>query len=71
MRCENKVTQYIPSGYSYKESSIRCGSTGVSGIRLFCDECESKQNHHPDFCKHGVRLTEFDCDCIECELGED
>ena len=43
-RCTNKVSQYIPSGYDYREVEFDCGTTGIHGERLLCDECKSNKN---------------------------
>jgi len=40
MSCPNKVYQYIPSGYDYREVESDCGTTGVRGQLLLCDDCE-------------------------------
>ena len=39
-KCPNKVSQYVPSGYDYREVESDCGSTGVRGQLLLCDSCE-------------------------------
>ena len=44
MKCQNKVPQYIPRGYSYKEVWSPCGATGIHGEWLICEECESNPN---------------------------
>ena len=41
--CENKVSQWIPKGYDYKEHISSCGSTGVRGELLLCDSCENQR----------------------------
>lgn len=74
MRCENKVSQtyYRDGEFMPRTIELRCGSTSVHGTTLVCESCE--REHHdgwPDRCRHGVLLTEYDCDCIACELGED
>ena len=73
MFCENKVSQtyYREGEFLPRTIEMRCGSTSIHGSTLVCDECQKK--HHsgwPDYCKHGVRITEYDCDCPACELGE-
>lgn len=72
--CENTVTQYVPSGYSHKAVEMRCGSTSIYGETLLCDSCEDKVSSgkmpQPGYCKHGVAISEYDCDCIRCELGD-
>ena len=39
--CNNKVSQFVPSGYSYKSIEMKCGETSVEGERLICRDCES------------------------------
>ena len=72
--CKNKVTQYVEKGYDYKAIEMNCGNTGVRGQTLLCNECverieKNKGRGHPDHCEHGVKYTEFDCDCWQCEAG--
>ena len=74
--CHNQVIQYVPRGFgSYKEVEMTCGNTSIYGTSLLCEECETKidagKMGHPDYCRHGVRYTEFDIDCFRCEMGED
>ena len=40
-RCTNKVSQFIPKGFGYKEVQSPCGSTGIHGEWLACEDCES------------------------------
>lgn len=72
--CDNKVSQWVASGYSHKEVVMQCGSTSVYGETLLCDECEAEveagKKARPGYCKHGVAISEYDCDCIRCELGD-
>ena len=42
-RCTNKVTQYVPSGYDYRPVESDCGTTGIRGQLLLCDDCEYKR----------------------------
>lgn len=39
--CDNKVIQYIPRGWDYREDVQTCGNTGYNGERLICDECQA------------------------------
>mgnify|MGYP006135291763 FL=1 len=41
MSCSNKVTYYIPRGYSHVEYKVNCGSTDPHGDRAVCDKCSS------------------------------
>jgi len=51
-RCTNKVTQYVPSGYDYRPVESDCGSTGIRGQLLLCDNCEhtrrKRENQYKD-----------------------
>jgi hypothetical protein len=40
--CENKVSYHVASGYSYRETFVRCGSTDPYGYRAICDVCASQ-----------------------------
>jgi len=83
MTCKNKVTQYIPYGYGYKEHKSPCGSTGVRGQRLICGECEEREaKRYPqgwrdvpgDICPHGTYVGDAggpDYICGYCEDGDD
>ena len=75
MTCYNQVTHYVPRGFGYKEIEMTCGNTSIYGNSILCEECEQKIDSekmgHPDHCRHGVRYTEFDIDCMACEMGED
>ena len=39
-RCTNKVFQYVPCGYDYREVESDCGTTGIYGELLLCESCE-------------------------------
>jgi len=39
-KCTNKVSQYVPSRCDYREVKSDCGSTGIHGQLLLCDDCE-------------------------------
>jgi len=42
MRCDTRVTYYIPRGYDYAETSVSCGGTDWYGEQRFCDNCLAK-----------------------------
>ena len=79
--CKNKVSQYVPRGYDYKEILSRCGSTGINGEQLICEECEEKmKKRYPqgwiempgDLCEHGNYVGTPggpDHICGKCEDG--
>jgi len=78
--CDNKVIQFIPRGYGYREVESKCGSTGFNGEALMCDECfEKYSKEYPqgwkevpgDVCKHGNYVGNdngIDYICGECEM---
>lgn len=37
--CMNKVSYWVPRGYDYRETFVRCGNTDPHGERAICDEC--------------------------------
>lgn len=37
--CNNTVDQTVPTRYSAKVVTMRCGSTSIYGSPLYCDEC--------------------------------
>lgn len=74
-RCENKVDQTVPTRYSAKIVQVSCGSTGIYGEAVMCDECEAKISAgsmlRPGYCKHGNRLyddSDRDIVCGACEF---
>ena len=81
MTCSNKVSQFVPRGYSYKEIFTKCGSTGIHGEQLLCDECLSEaEKQYPqgwrdvpgDICEHGNYIGDAggpDYLCPICEGG--
>ena len=40
MRCKNTIKKYIPRGYDFREIEYPCGSTGIDGEAIWCNECE-------------------------------
>ena len=78
-RCKNKVSQFVPKGYGYKEVKLPCGSTDIHGGQLICDECEEQASReYPqgwkdipgDLCKHGNYVGTpggVDYMCGQCE----
>lgn len=43
MTCSNRVSYYVPRGYDYRETLVRCGNTDPHGGRAVCDQCASDQ----------------------------
>jgi hypothetical protein len=50
--CKNPVSQYVPSGWDYREVILECGSTGINGERLICDECQSSKSRMAEIARH-------------------
>jgi len=83
MRCENLVSQWVPRGYDYREIKTRCGSTGIHGQELLCEECQERlAREYPqgwrdtpgDVCPHGTYVGDAggpDYLCGACEAGEE
>jgi hypothetical protein len=79
MGCENSVMQFVQHGYGYKEIQLPCGSTGIRGQQLLCEECESKaeiefphgwRDTPGDTCEHGTYIGTpggIDYICGKCE----
>jgi len=40
MACDNKVTFYVPRGYSHRAVEVPCGRTDPWGGRAVCDTCD-------------------------------
>lgn len=67
--CTVMVDQYIPDGADYKNVPVPCGSTGVNGEEVRCEECSQERPWY--ICKHGVDHSgEGDCACSACELED-
>jgi len=78
LNCHNKVSQFIPRGFFYKEIFTPCGSTSIQGDTLLCEECEFKcleqypqgwREHPGDLCRHGTYVGDRRGDyvCAACE----
>ena len=72
MSCGAAVGYSVPHGWGTKILQYKCGNTGTDGEAVLCNECASKVSSgvmaRPGYCIHGVRITEYDCDCARCEL---
>jgi hypothetical protein len=41
MSCKNRVEQIVPRGqYGLKTIEMACGSTGLDGSPIYCEECQ-------------------------------
>jgi len=69
-RCENMVSQSIPTQYDYKIVKVGCGSTGWHGDPIYCVECREsfkRKKHLPYECVHGVDMRPEGAFCAACE----
>ncbi|MDP8268227.1 MAG: hypothetical protein P9L97_05810 [Candidatus Tenebribacter davisii] len=78
-RCKNFVSQWVHAGWQTKEIKSKCGTTGVNGERLMCQECENEfkeqypqgwRNTPGDICPHGNYVGDAygpDYLCGKCE----
>lgn len=71
-RCENMVGQnyYRDGAVAASYIELRCGSTGVHGQPLQCDECQQRDPYRYE-CRHGVPYGDVSPSCYRCEFGED
>lgn len=51
-RCENKVSFWVPSGYNYRETKVKCGNTDPHGGRTICEECASNPSERKAIQQH-------------------
>ena len=82
MSCKNIAFQMVPYGYGYKQIESQCGTTGIHGEQILCDECYKKAElKYPhgwvsvpgDLCKHGTYVGDAsgpDFICGYCEEEE-
>lgn len=72
MSCKNRVSYFVPRGWGYKELDYECGTTGIDGEAVLCDECNAKINAgkmtRPGYCKHGTKLWREDSDGYDVEV---
>ena len=47
MSCTNMGEQVGPTKYDYKVVEMRCGSTGIHGDGLYCEDCRAKTRGRP------------------------
>lgn len=40
--CGKSMQEYVPSGYDYKEITVKCGNTSPDGTPWLCEKCEKK-----------------------------
>lgn len=63
MPCHKKMTAWVPSGWDYKEITVRCGNTRPDGFPYLCEECERKHANtdwRREAEENGERIEELD-----------
>ena len=43
--CGKKMKEFVPTRYSYKEITVRCGNTSPYGSPWLCKDCEKIHGH--------------------------
>jgi hypothetical protein len=63
MCCGKKMTTWVPSGWDYKEITVKCGNTSPTGMPFLCEECEEKHantNWYHEAEMNGERIDPLD-----------
>ena len=68
--CKNKVSQWVPSGWDYKEVIMECGDTGIHGQRLTCDECLANEERMAEIKRHQANADADNAWLRSAEWGE-
>ena len=42
--CGKNIQVWVPSGWDYKEITVRCGNTSPTGDPWLCEDCEKKHS---------------------------
>ena len=61
--CGAKIDQVIPTKYSAKVVTAKCGQAGIHGAPIFCDECEplyADRNWRREAIENGENWDESD-----------
>jgi len=56
--CINRVSFYVPSGYDYRETLVRCGNTDPYGDRAVCDVCAANPEIVAQIMRHERLIKE-------------
>ena len=56
-RCENKVSFWVASGYSHRETKVKCGNTNPYGGRTICEECASNPSERKAIQQHEENIA--------------
>ena len=69
MSCTNRVEQVVPTKYDCKVIEMQCGSTGINGEGLYCDDCLAQNQGRPWYiCRHGNDVSEYMCGLCEMDI---
>lgn len=55
--CGAKIQEFVPRGYSYKEITVRCGSTSPDGSPWQCEKC-ARLNAGRDWRREAIEAGE-------------
>ena len=58
--CNELVEQVVPSGYSCKVITMRCGSTAIDGRMLLCDACAKVRPNPPAWTYEDAGEADFE-----------
>ncbi len=70
MKCENKVSYHVPSGYDYREVFTPCGMTNVYGEEAQCDTCYADPRRRADLEHREALSREDNATARACGWGE-
>ena len=58
--CNEMVEQIVPTRYSAKSVTLRCGSTSIYGDTLLCDECAKVVANPPAYMREDAGEADFE-----------
>jgi hypothetical protein len=73
--CTNRVDYHTvgSNGFSSIVLDYKCGTTGIEGEAVMCDECNDKiakgKMNRPGYCSHGTKLWREDSDGYDVEVS--
>ena len=68
MSCDNTVQVWVedgPDSHNYREVTYTCGSTGIYGQEVRCEDCSTERPWY--ICPHGKDISSTGY-CGRCEL---
>ena len=57
MCCGKKMKAYVPTKWDYKEITVQCGNTSLTGDPYLCDAC-AKLHEHTDWAAQAAECGE-------------